>query len=163
MSETTSRLGQTVRDLLLACLNATLILVIVAFVLGLKLLGSIERIGDNLSLQLMDLAPVQQELQNLSGQVSGVRESFDGISQQLTEIRETPGAVSSEVAARLEPRLAELEARFAELDTGLAETRAKIGPSFESPEALVDYAIGSAADRFGAAIAGVRGCVPAGS
>jgi len=115
-----SPLGQRLRRLpgqfLLALVNATAILVIVAAVLALFVLGRVEGAANQVSAAIATTLTSRLSLDRtaLATEVAGLRSDLAGYRTAL-------GAQKDEVAERIGARLDRLEAQLASLDAGIAE------------------------------------------
>lgn len=143
------RLARTLWNLFLACLNATLILVALCLWLGWNLVSGVRDITHGFAEDLVSLEPMQAELRQLSDEVGGLR-------SDLADVR-------SDIAEGNLPALAGLNERSAALETRLAEINERLSVVAEDPGILLDRAIETAAEEFGAAARSMRGCVPSGA
>ncbi|MFC3614932.1 hypothetical protein ACFORG_14270 [Lutimaribacter marinistellae] len=137
-------MGKVIKDLLLALLNATLILVAVCLFLGWKLMSTVDGVVATAASNLELLRPLREE-------VGGMRDDVQGLRQDLAALVEGADGLSSAAAQRLSARAEALEARLDAVGTRLSDT-------LGSPEELIDHTIETAADRAARSIADLRGC-----
>ncbi len=142
-------MAKTLKDLLLALLNATLILVALCLFLGWKLASTVDGVTTNLSEKLQVVAPLREEAQGIRGELAALRDELallqtdgdliDGINEQrVTTVLDKLDA--------LETKLQTVQTRFADLA--------------DSPDMLVDQAVESAADAVADRFVTIRGCGP---
>lgn len=128
---------KTVKNLLLAMLNATLILVALCLFLLWQLSGSVERVSTGFAENLTSLAPAQARISALTDEVAALR-------GDLATLR-AEGAVAD--------KLSEIELKTERLQgilDGVATT----------PEQLMQASIQQAAESATDLIFGLRGCEP---
>ncbi|PRY23668.1 hypothetical protein CLV78_104159 [Aliiruegeria haliotis] len=146
MSETSSRLVRVLRDLLLAMLNATLILIAICLFLGLRLAHTVDGLTETFADNLISAEPLRDDVQGMTGEIAALRADLDAIRAQS-------GQLTSETAQRLEDRLQAFDARIAEIGTRAADVHARIDAVAMDPSALVeqaaDHLVASVAARFG--------------
>lgn len=104
MSDTSRTLGRTLWSLVLAALNATLILVALCLWLGWMVLAQARGISDGLNAAAAKADPVAVELTGLREEVAALRADLAALPEQ--------GADSAALAA-LQDQAAQLDARFA--------------------------------------------------
>ena len=136
----------TIKNLLLALLNATLILVALCLYLGWMLMQSAEQAADTFASAVGNIAPIRNE-------VSDVRESVTGLRADLQLLAEQPGILSENAEAALETRVNAIAARLDRLETSLGELA-------DVPQNTVEAAIDRSADRAADLITQFRGCTP---
>lgn len=130
-------IGRKVGGLLLALLNATLILAALCLWFAWGALSSAERVAAQLNEAAEAVLPLRAEIVTLSGEIAATR-------AELATLR-TEGAGDR---AALEQRIAGVEAELARLTTAVTALGA-------DPEALIDRAVTSAFDGLGATVADV--------
>ena len=141
---TERRLAPTLRNLVLALLNATLILAALVLWLSWKAADAVHEVTEDVDLALVGLDPVRDDLALLIGEVSGLRADLAALPAAA------PGA-----AATVPPALVQ---RLQALDDRLTEALARVEGLTAEPGALVDLAIGAAAEDLTQAAARLRGC-----
>lgn len=119
-------LGRTLRNLAVAMLNATLILVAVCLWLGWSTLSAAERVSLQIGEAAQAIVPVRAEITGLTAEIAGVR----------SDIATLGAGASADGAAMvaLDTRIAAVEAQLADLNDRLAALGA-------DPEALIDRAV----------------------
>ena len=134
----------TARNLVLALLNATLILAGLVLWLGWRTADAVHEVTDDIGLALADLDPLRASLVGVGDEVAGLR-------ADLAELQTAPAdensALSEDLVLSIERLEALLTSATGRLDTLLAE-----------PEALIDRAIETTADEMKEAVADMRGC-----
>ena len=123
------------KDLLLACLNATLILVALCLFLLWQLSGTVERISGEFAKNLDVLSPVSTRIESLTQEVAALRADLANAS------------VSEAVRARV----SQLEAEAKRLN----DTLVKIS---ETPERLMETSIKTTAQNATNALLELREC-----
>ncbi len=139
-------MAKTLKDLFLALLNATLILVALCLVLLLMLVGQIGGLSDSFAAHLTVIDPLTQRVQSTRTEIAALRED-------LVALRDPAQDVSSETMARIEIRIKAVEARLAGMQSAMQDLR-------DAPRSLVDHAIDRAADQAVVSVARIRGCTP---
>lgn len=141
--------GNTIKNLLLALLNATLVLLALCLFLGLQLGNRVQDITDSFARNLISINPLREEIGTMTGELSGLR-------SDLGALRDGGSEMTTEAAQRISARLDALESR---LDTAAQ----RIDTALSSPESLVDHAIEGAAEEVKQGIGALRGCAPSDS
>ena len=136
----------TIKNLLLALLNATLILVALCLVLALLLTQSAERAADGFRDAVGSMAPLRAE-------VAEVKEAMTGLRTEVRLLAEQPGALSENAETALEARLSALNDRMAQMD-------ARFAGLDEVPNQVIETAVDHAADRAADLINQYRSCTP---
>lgn len=145
MSEVKSRLGRTIVNLLLAMLNATLIIVAVCLYLEFRVLKEIDGITATFSENLIKIEPLRASVDKLSNEASGLR-------VELAELRASPRKIVTPATEEL------LTKRIDELNSQLTQVKAKFNGVIENPEILIDYAIEKGVNELASGLANLRGC-----
>ena len=144
------RMGETLRSLGLALLNATLMLVLLCLILGYMVSREVSAISSNLSESLGAAAGVREEIREMTGELALLR-------AEVAEVRSGGVAGGQGVAERVDARL---EAVGARIDGASARLEALAA----NPGDLVDRAIEATARQVTKGIADLRQCsLPAGS
>jgi len=140
-------LGRRIGNLLLALLNATLILAALCLWFAWSALATAERVSEQLGSAAETVLPMRAEITTLTEEIAAAR---------------------ADLAARGPVRDADtsaLEARIAGVEAQLAELTAAVSALAADPEALIDRAVTSAFDGLGETvadvIAGLRGTTDA--
>jgi len=143
-------MAKTLKDLLLALLNATLILLALCLFLGWKLAQSVENVRAGFSENLQVIAPLRDEAQGIRGELAGLRSDLSAIRQQDI------ATLDAETRTKLNSALD----RLGNLETKLEETQMRLAGLVDNPEDLIDYAITTSSEAIGTQIRGIRGCAP---
>lgn len=139
-------MGKALKDLAIALINATLILVALCLFLAWRLFDTVDGITATFAQNLELVAPLRDD-------IGGVREELAALRSDLDTLTTTTGTLSSDAARRLEQRVVAMEAR-------MDGVRGRIDGLLEDPGQLVDRAIDTAADEAVESVARLRGCVP---
>ena len=143
-------MAKTLKDLLLALLNATLILLALCLFLGWKLAQSVENIRAGFAENLQVVAPLKDQAQGIRGELAALRSDLDAIRSQ-------GGVADSATAQKLNATLARLDG----LEDRMSTAQERLAGLAEKPEDLIDYAITTTADTVTDRVLTVRGCEPA--
>ena len=140
---------KTLKDLFLAMLNATLILVAVVLLLLVLLLTRANSLSEAFAQSLAALEPLEAGIETINSEVSEMRADIVALKPQSQGIMST--------------KLEELEAELTNIETHLADIKVSMSTLAETPDRLLDDAVASAADYAVGGAARLRGCVPAGT
>jgi chromosome segregation ATPase len=140
-------MGKTLKDLFLALLNATLILVALCLFLSLMLVNRANSLTESFAEHLRTVAPLQESVQEAGAEIAALRADLAALGDQS-------GEISSATMQRIQDRVEEMEARLETMQASMAELR-------DAPERLVDHAIEKAGEQATATATRIRGCVPA--
>lgn len=140
-------MGKTLKDLFLALLNATLILVALCLFLLLMVANKANSLTETFAKHLQIVAPLQESVQTTGAEIAALR-------TDLAELKNQSGEVSSATMARIQDRVETMEAKLDDMKGSLAELRTV-------PERLLDQAIKKAGDQAVISVTRIRGCVPA--
>ncbi len=143
-------MAKTFKDLLLALLNATLILVALCLFLGWKLASTVDGITDRFSETLETVAPLQEQAQGIRGELAALR-------SDLATIQLEGDTVDAATVERITATLDRLNA----VEETLQATQARFADMAQSPDILIDQAINTTADAIADRVMSIRGCVPA--
>ena len=142
-------MAKTLKDLLLALLNATLILIALCLFLGWKLASTVDGITDRLAEKVQIVAPLKEEVQ-------GVRDELTALRNDLSSLQSGQTATDSATAQKLSQALEQLDT----LEGNLQAAQARITELTESPDQLINTAIENSADAIADRIIAIRGCEP---
>ncbi len=142
-------MAKTLKDLLLALLNATLILLAICLFLGWKLAQSVDQIRTGFAENLQVVAPLREEAQGIRGELTTLRSDLASLSAGSL----LDATMRQQVNAALQ-RLNNLEGK-------LEDTQTRLAKLVEEPEDLINYAITTSADSFTDRILVIKGCEPA--
>ncbi len=143
-------MAKTLKDLLLALLNATLILLALCLFLGWKLAQSVDDIRTGFAENLQVVAPLRDQAQGIRGELTALRSELATISTQSD-------ALDRAARQRLNATLQRLDG----LEGKLEGTQARLSGLIENPEDLIDHAITTSVDNVTNSLLALRGCQPA--
>lgn len=132
---------KTLKDLILALVNATLILVALCLFLAWQLMSTVDEVTERLTESVRVFAPVRDEVAGLRAEVSGLRADI--------------GALGTTTVPT-----ARIEARLDAMSTRLDDIQVRMDELATLPDRLIDTAIETAADKFARSLSSVRGCEP---
>lgn len=143
-----SRFWTAIRNLLLALLNATLILVALCLFLGWRLTAEIHAVtgdvAESLTENLAPVQPLRDEVAVLTGEITGLR-------ADLASVRDGAGEAMPEAVERLGAEADRLQARLAALSQKAEAVAA-------DPDKLIGRAVAAAAGRLGDEAQDLIGC-----
>ena len=134
----------TLKNLALALINATVLLVALCLVLALLITQSAERASDRFSEAVSSLAPVRSE-------VTQINDSLEGLRSDVQALAQRPNSISDDRVLELNDQIAALNERLDTVNTRLSE----LG---EVPDEVVKTAIDYAAERVSAGVNAYRNC-----
>ena len=134
----------TLKNLFLALLNATLILIAVSLFLLWKVTQTADAIVTNFAQELAIVAPLRDDLQAATAELAALR----GDLQTLGD-----GAGGINPAA-----LQQLQLRVDVLGSDIADARQSVQELAQAPALLVDHAIETASREFSRRAMEIRGC-----
>ncbi len=140
-------MGKVIKDLLLAMLNATLILVALCLFLGLTVVNRANDLTASFAQNLQIVDPLTQELQETRSEVAALR-------SDLATLRSQTGELSTATLQNVETRVEALESRVDDVLTGAENI-------ISDPSDIIDAAIQSSADELVESLGELRGCTPA--
>lgn len=136
------------KDLALALLNATLILLALCLFLAWKVTTTVDGLTATFSENLITMTPLRDEVAGLRGDLSDIR-------ADLAAIKAQSGAVSTAALNGLQQKVQTLE-------TNVKGMQTRVRQLVDTPEQLIDHSIETAANSFTRSISDLKGCVPAG-
>lgn len=142
-------MAKTLKDLLLALLNATLILVALCLFLGWKLASTVEGITTAFSEKVQVIAPLKDEILGVQGELAALRNDLADV--------QSSGSVT-DIAEKL--RISTALVKRDNLEQKMQGAQASIAELTDSPDKLIDSAIEKSADVVADRIIAIRGCVP---
>ncbi|WP_171207239.1 MULTISPECIES: hypothetical protein [unclassified Ruegeria] len=143
-------MAKTIKDLLLALLNATLILVALCLFLGWKLAQSVENIRTGFAENLQQVAPLRDQAQAIRGELAGLR-------SDLADLRVQGGNLDQTTRTNLNDALKRLN----DVEEKLSATQARLNGLVDNPEDLINHAITTASEAVTDQLHDLRGCTPA--
>ncbi|KIC43036.1 hypothetical protein RA27_06885 [Ruegeria sp. ANG-R] len=142
-------MAKTLKDLLLALLNATLILLALCLFLGWKLAQSVDHIRTGFAENLQLVAPLREQAQGIRGELTALRSDLASLSQ------------GTQLDTTTRQQLGTALQRLSNLEGKLEDTQARLANLVDNPEDLIDYAITTSADTITDQLLTVKGCEPA--
>ncbi|WP_050602148.1 hypothetical protein [Ruegeria sp. 6PALISEP08] len=143
-------MAKTLKDLLLALLNATLILVALCLFLGWQLASKVESITAEFSETVQAVAPIRDETKGIRTELAALREDLSALSL------EAPAGANSQVAQDIRSTLARLNS----LDKKLQAVQERLINLADEPQVLIAQTIENGADVVSARILEFKGCEP---
>ncbi|WP_425045467.1 hypothetical protein [Primorskyibacter sp. S87] len=140
-------MAKTLKDLFLALLNATLILIALCLFLAWRAADTLDDLTATFAQNLQVAKPLTDEVAAMRTEVAGLRE-------ELAQLAAQGGDISAEALNRLNSRLSLVNGRMADVQTrvqGLAQ----------APEQMVDRAVETTGAEFARRVSEIRGCGPA--
>ncbi|CUJ88953.1 hypothetical protein RUE5091_00795 [Ruegeria denitrificans] len=142
-------MAKTLKDLLLAMLNATLILVALCLFLGWKLASTVEDITMVFSEKAQVIAPLRDEIRGVQGELVALRSDLADVQA---------GGSVTDISEKL--RISTALVKLDNLEEGMQITQARIAEITQTPGVLINSAIEKSADVVADRIIAIRGCVP---
>ncbi|MBO9476826.1 hypothetical protein J7382_04690 [Shimia sp. R11_0] len=135
---------KTVKDLLVAMINATLILVALCLFLLWQLSGTAERVVSSFAQNLQIVKPLEEKV--------------TGLHSEITDLRSDLASISLENTALNAPATQRLQARADALDAQLSEINASLASLAAAPDRLMGTAIDQASTRLSARLGDLASC-----
>lgn len=135
---------KTLKDLFLAFLNATLILVALCLFLLVLLVSKANSLSDSFDEKLALVTPIQDNIKSTLSEATALRKDLSALRDQST-------SVSSDAMKRIETRIDGLNEQLSTMQGSLQTLT-------QAPNELVDHAIESAADQVVLGVARIKGC-----
>ncbi|WP_299636980.1 hypothetical protein [uncultured Ruegeria sp.] len=142
-------MAKTLKDLALALLNATLILVALCLFLGWKLASKVESVSAEFSETVQVLAPIRDE-------AKGIRIELSALRGELTTLMTENQITDSQTAQNIHTTLRRLNAVEEKLQT----TQERFTKLADTPEVLIAQTIQTGADIASERVLALRGCEP---
>lgn len=143
-------MAKTLKDLLLALLNATLILLALCLFLSWKLASTIDGITTGFAEKVQVVAPLRDEILGIRGELTALRSEL-----ATMQAGDNIGDIADN--QRLNAALSTLDG----LEEKMQTTQSRIAELTESPDDLINTAIENTADVIADRIIAIRGCEPA--
>ncbi len=137
---------KTIKDLALALVNATLILLAVCLFLGWQVFAAAERTSGNLATAVETIRPLRAD-------IAETRDELKGLRDDLAVIRTGNASLESPAAQALEARVAALTGRMEQVDERIAEIGAL-------RDTLFDQMLDAGTARLTRVAQDIRGCAP---
>lgn len=145
-----NRFTKALKNLLLALLNATIMLILLCLIFAYLTVRQINGLTDTMTTafaeNLITIEPVKDQLVQLN---TGV----ESLQSDLQEIRVSSGAVRDEKLEALQIRLDTMAANSTDL-------RNRMRQIVEEPEVIVENAVSTAVGELTKTLVSLRGCVP---
>ncbi|UWQ93068.1 hypothetical protein K3727_09940 [Rhodobacteraceae bacterium M382] len=141
-------MAKTLKNLALALLNATLILVALCLFLAWKTAVVLDGATATFAQNLIKVEPLRDE-------VRGARNDLAELRQDLVAIKDKSNALST-------PALQRLQHRVQLLDSRIEGVQSQVRTLAQSPEVLITHTVETAADALTRSVLDIKGCVPAG-
>ncbi|MDJ0857869.1 MAG: hypothetical protein QNJ03_02235 [Dinoroseobacter sp.] len=136
--------GTTLKNLFLALLNATLILIALCLFLAWQTVQSLQDVTEAFADRLVELAPLREDLQKLTSEGAALRGEFQALRT----------AARTDTAAKAP----ELEARIVALDEKVSDTAARVNELLDAPEDLIFAGIDHGAAALTQSVSEIIGC-----
>lgn len=146
MSDASKRILRTIGSLILAVLNATLILLALCLWLAWNVVGTARSIAADVGAQIDDLRPFQASIAQLKDEVAELRLAVQSFETQ-------DGGLAAAT-------LRSLQGQVVTMDEKLGQVSTRLGRIVDDPTVLIDHAIGTAAARTQEGIAALMECTP---
>lgn len=137
-------MAKTLKDLALALLNATLILVAVCLFLGWKLSSTVNGVLTDFASNIQIVGPMRDDVQTMTAEVSALRGDLASLKS---------GEYSPEILSRVQTRMDHVEARMDKMGQRLGDLTAL-------PQTMLDQSIEKLGNEAAHAVNDIRGCVP---
>lgn len=137
---------KALKDLAVALINATLILIAICLFLAWKLTDTVDQTASNFAQNLIRVEPLREDIQRATIELTALRADLAKISEQSGDLR---SASMQNILARVE-----------HMQGGLDNARQSIADLSQAPTRIVDHAIETAASQLAQGVNDVRGCVP---
>lgn len=141
-------MAKTLKDLALALLNATLILVALCLFLAWKTATTVDGLTATFSQNLIKITPLRDE-------VAGLRSDLSDIRADLAALKSQSGDFSTATLTALQTKVQTLEGN-------VQGVQSRVRQLVDTPEQLIDHSIDTAADALTRSISDLKGCAPAG-
>lgn len=140
-------MAKTLKDLVLALINATLILLALCLFLGWKLTTTAQSLMSDFSQKVQIVAPLREEVQGVRGELAALR-------ADLATLQATDAIADTATAQRVSQTLDRLN----QIEDTLQATQSRIAAVAETPDVLISTAIEKTADTVADRIIAIKGC-----
>lgn len=141
-------MARVLKDLVLALLNATLILVALCLFLAWKVTDTFDGMTLRLGERLDAVSPLRDE-------IKGVRSDIQDLRGDMESLRTLDGSAAQTAA------LAALNTKLTALDEKIEIAQNTIAGFGDTPDNLIDHTVDATATATATLINDLRGCVPA--
>ncbi|NOD34184.1 MULTISPECIES: hypothetical protein [unclassified Ruegeria] len=142
-------MAKTLKDLLLALLNATLILVALCLFLGWQLASKVESITAEFSETVQVVAPLREETTNIRTELAALRDDLAALPKKAI-------GLDSQTTKDIQSTLARLNS----LEQKLQTAQDRLISLADEPQVLIAQTINSGADVVSKRILDFKGCEP---
>lgn len=139
---------KTLKDLALAFVNATLVLVVLSLFLAWRLTLSVDGMVGNLAENLTIVGPLRADLQTMTREVAALRDDLDRLAGQT-------GNVSDRALKAVNARLDQMQGRLDRDGARMDELAALPGRIVQD---VIETALGTTADRLARTVRDIRQC-----
>ena len=146
MSQTGSRLKKTLGNLLLACLNATLILVALCLLIAFLVVKEVDGLTETFAQNIVSVTPLTDEVAAMNETLTGLREDIAALKAADPEDRML-AAIG-------------LETRLDELQTTADAFRGRVEALSDAPGRALDHVIEKTAYELKTGIRDLQTCAP---
>ena len=137
---------KTLKDLGLAMINATLILIVLCLFLAWKVTSKADQVASNFARNLVTIQPLREDIQGTTTELAALRQDLAQISRQSDGLQSAS--------------LQRIETQLGKITENVERARQSVAHLSQAPTRLVDHAIDTAADRLTQGISDFRGYVP---
>ncbi len=137
---------KALKDLALALVNATLILIALCLFLAWKLADTVDHATSNFAQNLISVAPLREDIQGATTELAALRADLAKVSAQSGDMQSAS--------------LKRIQTGVDHIKEDLDNARQSIADLSQAPARLVDHAIETATGQLAQGINDVRGCVP---
>lgn len=141
-------MATTLKNLALALLNATLILVALCLFLAWKISQTVDGVAQNFASSLQIVTPLREDVGAMTSELAALR-------ADLATIRDQTGEARSQAMGAVQDRMSAIDAR-------LSDASARLAALQDAPRELLDQSVertmAAAADEFSRAVNDIRGC-----
>ncbi len=139
---------KTLKDLVLAFVNATLILVVLSLFLAWRLTLAVDGMVGNLAENLTIVDPLRADLQTMTREVAALRDDLDRLAGQT-------GEISDRALEAVNARLDQMQGRLDRDGTRMDELAALPGRIVQD---VIETALDTAAERLSRTVQEIRQC-----
>ncbi|WP_146345104.1 hypothetical protein [Falsiphaeobacter marinintestinus] len=137
-------MAKTLKDLALALLNATLILVAVCLFLGWKLSSTVDGVLTGFASKIQIVGPMRDDVKMMTAELSALRSDLASLNT---------GDLSPEIMSRVQTRIDQVGVRMDKMGGRLDEITAL-------PQTMLDQSIRTLGNEAAHTVNDIRGCVP---
>ncbi len=135
---------KTLKDLAIAMINATLILLVLCLFLAWKVTNKADALSSQFARNLITVQPLRDDIQAVTNELAALRGDLARIAEQTEGVRPA--------------NLARIETRVQKMETQVNGALGAVSDLSQAPARLMDHAIDTAADRLTQGIHDIRNC-----